>query len=193
MATRSWVICHTLGLGISPKWGCSIFCSQIADASGLPPWMPVDTFRDMTLSVGRRRRRKEEHVDHHLDHCDRPRFDDRCTRGELVLEQTCDGWRTARTALNVSSFKPETWRGFIFPICWGRRHDDCRIHPASRSEVTFDDVGPSFSVTYHVDCKDKATGALRAASTATVTALTRASGRQRHQAHDPHLARKTTI
>jgi len=92
---------------------------------------------------------------------------------ELVLQETCENWRMRSMALNVSSFKPQTWHEFIFPICWGRHHDDCRSQPASRSEVTSDDLGHQFSVTYHVDCKDKATGASRAATTVTVTASTR--------------------
>jgi hypothetical protein len=61
----------------------------------------------------------------------------------------------------------------IFPICWGRHHDDCRSNLASRGEVITDDLQPPFSVTYRVDCKDKTTGASRATSTVTVFASTR--------------------
>jgi hypothetical protein len=92
---------------------------------------------------------------------------------ELVLEETCDGWKTQRMALSVSSLKPQTWQEMIFPICWGRHHDDCRNNPAGRSEVASDDLQPPFSVTYRVECKDKATGASRATSTVTISASTR--------------------
>jgi len=51
---------------------------------------------------------------------------------ELVLEETCNGWRTRGMALNVSSLKPQTWHEMIVPICWGRHHDDCRSNPATR-------------------------------------------------------------
>jgi len=92
---------------------------------------------------------------------------------ELALQEICDGWRTREMTLNVSNLKPHTWQEMIFPICWGRHHDDCRSNAASRSEVTTDDLHPPPSARYRVDCKDRATGAWQAVSTVTISASTR--------------------
>jgi hypothetical protein len=141
---------------------------------GYPPLMQVDTFRDMAAqheppgtAKGMRMSIVTRTIAIALVSAIAAR------EAELVLEETCDGWRARRTALNVSSLKPQTWQEVIFPICWGRHHHDCRSTPASRSKVTSDDLQPLFSVTYRADCRDKATGASRAASTVTVSASTR--------------------
>jgi hypothetical protein len=141
---------------------------------GYPPLMQVDTFRDTAAQhepPGTAKGRRMSIVTRTIAIALVSTIAAR--EAELVLEETCNGWRTRGMALNVSSLKPQTWHEMIVPICWGRHRDDCRSNPASRSEVTSDDLQPPFSVTYHVDCKDRATGASRAASTVTVSASMR--------------------
>jgi len=54
---------------------------------------------------------------------------------ELILEEICDGWRKNSLTLNASNPRRQTWEEMIFPICWGRHHNDCRVIQPTGNEV----------------------------------------------------------
>ena len=90
---------------------------------------------------------------------------------QSVFQKIGDGWKHGKWIPGVPDVKPQTIQEVIFPVCWGHPQD-CRDDAVKKSKAQGGEP-QLVSVSYRVDCVDKDSGAPRADSTMTVTALTR--------------------
>jgi hypothetical protein len=102
-----------------------------------PPLIAVGTFRSGWLRTNHREERRKETIMSIVSRTIAIALVSTIAarEAEVILQEICDGWRKNNLTLNASNLRRETWGEMIFPICWGRHHNDCRVIQPGENEV----------------------------------------------------------